>query len=236
MKSKAFYINLPIGAIFAPVYIFLLPNADSYAGMSLKGKFKMMDWTGTVVFLGGTACFTMAINFGGTAYSFNSGPEITLWTMTGVLLIAFALVTIYHPFVAAENKLYPSHFLKRPVLVNLQVQMFLVSGLSLVRAPTHLSSQIEAFSLLIKRRQRFITFPYSFNSLGYDFCPQQHYFIHSQTVGRWSTSSRCSAATAHCSSCCILYHQRRPHAKVWLFHPMVLFRKCYCPRWFIPDV
>ncbi|KAI9785099.1 MAG: hypothetical protein M1816_000510 [Peltula sp. TS41687] len=130
----AFYINLVIGALLAPAYLLLLPSVDFQAGRSLKEKLKMMDWIGIAIFFGGTTCFTMAINFGGTTYAWDSGPQITLWVMSGVLLLAMALVTIYHPFVAAKDKLYPAHFLKRLELVNLQLQLFLISGVTLTTA------------------------------------------------------------------------------------------------------
>ena len=35
-----------------------------------------------------------------------------------------------------DNRLYPAHFFKRPILVNLQLQMFLVSGIVLVCNPS----------------------------------------------------------------------------------------------------
>ena len=120
----AFYINLPIGATFAPAYFFLLPSYDLRAGTSLVNKLKMMYWIAMVIFFAGTTCFTMAINFGGTTYAWNSGSEIALWVLSGALFIVMTAVTIYHPLISAENKMYPSHFLRRPVLVNLQVQLF----------------------------------------------------------------------------------------------------------------
>jgi len=91
-----------------------------------------MDWISLAIFFGGTTCFTMAVNFGGTVYAFDSGSEIALWVMTGVSLIALTLTTIYHPGVTKENRMYPAHFLRRHVLVNLQLQLFLVSGVMLV--------------------------------------------------------------------------------------------------------
>lgn len=146
----AFYINLPIGAIFAPAYLFLLPSYDFRAGTSLMNKLKIMDWIAMAIFFAGTTCFTMAVNFGGTTYAWNSGSEIVLWVLSGVLLIVMAAVTIYHPLVSAENKLYPSHFLKRPVLVNLQVQLLLVSGVMLVR----ILPRLEGATLLMNSRRR----------------------------------------------------------------------------------
>jgi len=71
---------------------------------------------------------TVALTFGGSYYSFSSGSEIALWVMTGIFLITFVLVTIYHPGVSKESRLYPGHFAKRLELVILQFQMFVIAG------------------------------------------------------------------------------------------------------------
>lgn len=92
----------------------------------------MIDWIATTIFLAGAACFTLAVSFGGTTFAWTSGTEIALWTVTGVLLVVTVLLTIFHPGVTKENRLYPAHFLRRPILVNLQLQVFLVSGIMLV--------------------------------------------------------------------------------------------------------
>ena len=63
--------------------------------------------------------------------------EIALWTVTGVLLVVTVLLTIFHPGVTKENRLYPAHLLRRPILVNLQLQVFLVSGIMLVGHHTY---------------------------------------------------------------------------------------------------
>ncbi|KAL8752878.1 MAG: hypothetical protein Q9199_005439 [Rusavskia elegans] len=125
----AFYINLVIGAIFAPAFFLLLPSIDLQVGVPLKEKIlKMTDWFGIAVFNVFIICFIMAVSFGGTYYEWNSGPEITFWVLGGVFFVAFCFTQVYHPFVLAPHKLYPTHFLKRPVLVILQVMMFCASG------------------------------------------------------------------------------------------------------------
>lgn len=91
----------------------------------------MMDWPGLIVFLGGTVCFTMAIAFSGLVYPWASGSAIALWVMTGVLLLATIAVTIWHPFINKANRLIPAEFFKKPELLNLLVQMYLVSGVFL---------------------------------------------------------------------------------------------------------
>ncbi|KAI4105904.1 MAG: hypothetical protein LQ339_003222 [Xanthoria mediterranea] len=125
----AFYINLVIGAIFAPAFFFLLPSIDLQAGVPLKEKIlKMTDWFGIAIFNVFIICFVMAVSFGGTYYEWDSGPEITFWVLGGVFFVAFCFTQVYHPFVVAHHKLYPTHFLKRPVLVILQIMIFCASG------------------------------------------------------------------------------------------------------------
>lgn len=130
----AFYINLVIGAVFAPAYLLLLPSIDLDAGTSFFKKLAKLDWVGTIVFIAFFLCLTMAMTFGGTLYPWNSGSEITLWVMTGVTFVLFALVTRFHPLASRQSRLYPAHFLKMPIMVNLQIQVALVSGTMLTTA------------------------------------------------------------------------------------------------------
>ena len=123
----AFYINLVVAAVTAPGLIFCLPSINP-VDLPFTTKLLMQDWVGIVVFAGGSACFTMAITFGGVVYPFDSASEITLWTMTGVLLVAFILVSIYHPGVSGEYRLYPIHLMKRLELNLLQLAIFVASG------------------------------------------------------------------------------------------------------------
>lgn len=146
-----------MGAMLAPAYFLVLPDFENNPGMSLMGKFKKTDWLGTIVLMGGSAFLIMAMNFGGSVFAWDSSEEIAFWVMTGVFLILMALVTKFHPFVSNENKLYPSHFLKQFELVNLQIQLFMVSGLMFGRticspstyviAETHQGSDILSATL-----------------------------------------------------------------------------------------
>ena len=95
-----------------------------------------MDWVNAVVFLAGSACLTVVLTFGGVIYSFQSATVIALWVITGVLLITFIALLKLHPLVSKENRLYPLHFFKNPTLINMQLQVFLSSGIILVRFPT----------------------------------------------------------------------------------------------------
>ncbi|KAK4240607.1 major facilitator superfamily-domain-containing protein [Achaetomium macrosporum] len=123
----AFYINLVVAAVFIPGFLFCIPSINPQK-IPFAKKLRTQDWVGITIFEAGSACYAMAITFGGIVYPFNSGSEIALWVMTGVLLIAFVLVVHYHPFISKENRLYPGHFHKRLELNNLQLQLFCASG------------------------------------------------------------------------------------------------------------
>ncbi|KAK9783492.1 putative Major facilitator superfamily (MFS) profile domain-containing protein [Seiridium cardinale] len=115
----AFYLNLVVASIFTPEFLFCLPSINPI-DIPLGQKFRIQDWIGFRVFEAGIACYAMALTFGGIYYPFDNRSEIALWVMTGVLLIAFLLITIYHPGVAKENRLYPGHFTKNMELNILQ--------------------------------------------------------------------------------------------------------------------
>ncbi|OIW32212.1 MFS general substrate transporter, partial [Coniochaeta ligniaria NRRL 30616] len=123
-----FYINLPIAAAFSPAFLFSLPNINAMPDTPFSKKIRMQDWVGIVVFTAFCLCFCMAGSFGGTLYAWDSGSEIALWVMTFVLLIAFILVTIYHPLVPAESRLLPVSFMRTKDLVIIPLQAFLVAG------------------------------------------------------------------------------------------------------------
>lgn len=66
----------------------------AFSCLRMAQKLRMVDWTGIVIFLGGTVCFTMAIAFSGLGYPWSSGPAIAFWVMTGVLLLAAIAITV----------------------------------------------------------------------------------------------------------------------------------------------
>ncbi|RYP60548.1 hypothetical protein DL771_010478 [Monosporascus sp. 5C6A] len=122
-----FYINLPIGAFFAPAFLLCLPSFNP-KDIPFAQKLRSMDMIGIVIFQIGAVCYTMAISFGGVQFTFDSPAEIALWVLTGVFLIVFALATIFHPRVSKEDRLYPAHPMKYSEIVNLQFQVFQCLG------------------------------------------------------------------------------------------------------------
>jgi len=74
----AFYINLIIGAIFAPMYFLYLPSRDPRPGASFISRVREIDWVGTILQVGAFTSGIMALSFGGVVFIWSSGQIIGL--------------------------------------------------------------------------------------------------------------------------------------------------------------
>ncbi|KAJ5797625.1 Phomenoic acid biosynthesis cluster MFS-type transporter [Penicillium pulvis] len=113
----AFYINLVIGAVFAPVYILLLPSINPLPNASQKEKARNIDWVGSILFIGSLASLIMGIDFGGVEWAWGSGSSIALFVVSGILFILFGVQQTFYIFCNEQNRLFPIHFIKRRSLV-----------------------------------------------------------------------------------------------------------------------
>ncbi|KAH6723623.1 major facilitator superfamily domain-containing protein [Leptodontidium sp. MPI-SDFR-AT-0119] len=114
----AFYINLFIGGLCAPVYIFMLPNYDPRPGVSLMDRAREMDYLGALLTLGAFVSGVMAISFGGVQYEWNSGTIIGLFVCSGVLFILLGLQQVYTIFTNTSRRVFPVEFFKsRTILI-----------------------------------------------------------------------------------------------------------------------
>ncbi|KAK7754993.1 hypothetical protein SLS62_003077 [Diatrype stigma] len=108
----SFYINLCIGGLAAPVYIFLLPAAGPQRGLSFAARVRNLDLVGAVLSAGAITSFVMAVAFGGSVYAWNSGQTIGLFVATGVLWIAFILQQRFSFLTTPEHRLFPTSLVK----------------------------------------------------------------------------------------------------------------------------
>jgi MFS family permease len=108
----AFYINLPIGALIAPVLIFLVPTFDAQKGTSFWGRVKMVDWIGATLLTGTIVSIILALTFGGNEFAWNSGQVIGTFVSFGVLAILFAFSqTTWMPWQTKERRVFPVEML-----------------------------------------------------------------------------------------------------------------------------
>lgn len=114
-----FYINLVILGIFAPVYIFIMPTFQPRPTMTVRDKSQAYDNLGTLLSVAGLFCAVMAVNFGGTLYSWRSGQIIAHLVLAGMLLISFVLQQIFSFMTNFESRLLPCQLItqREPVLL-----------------------------------------------------------------------------------------------------------------------
>lgn len=87
----AFYINLIIGVVFAPVILFLLPYLTVYwANHSRRGSM-VSNSSGAILSIAALITHVMGINFSGTLYVWSSGQIVALFVVSGVLFVLLAI-------------------------------------------------------------------------------------------------------------------------------------------------
>ncbi|KAL8759748.1 MAG: hypothetical protein Q9199_000554 [Rusavskia elegans] len=119
-----FYLNLCVGGLFAPVYLFLLPGFDP-RGFDPKGpqklaeRFRDFDYVGAVLSIATLVCTILATNFGGTLYAWDNGRIIALFVLAGLFSVAFAVQQTLTVFTRESDRMFPVQFLKmkEPVLL-----------------------------------------------------------------------------------------------------------------------
>lgn len=109
-----FYINLPFGGI-AMVFIYFLLQIPDRATTHLPNREKLaqLDSLGLLFLLPGVVCLLLALQWGGSKYTWASGRIIALLVLAGVLLIGFVLVQIFKPNTATVP---PRIFKQRSIL------------------------------------------------------------------------------------------------------------------------
>ncbi|KAI0814459.1 major facilitator superfamily domain-containing protein [Xylaria sp. FL0064] len=112
-----FYINLPIGGVAAAVILFTFktPKAAKVVQATLKEKLLQMDFLGTTLVMGATIALTLALQYGGVTYAWNSSVVIGL--LVGFVVISLALIAA-EIWQGERAMLTPRIIKKRTVWVN----------------------------------------------------------------------------------------------------------------------
>ncbi|KAI8941175.1 hypothetical protein NX059_002412 [Plenodomus lindquistii] len=107
----AFYINLCAGAVFAPIWIFLLPSASPADKPSKRARAARLDWLGTIFILASMLPLVLAVNFGGRLFSWSSAASIVLFVLAAVFLVVFAVQQHFSLTTNERDRLFPMHFM-----------------------------------------------------------------------------------------------------------------------------
>jgi hypothetical protein len=111
----AFYINLVLAVVTAPIYLILFPRYNPQPSMTIKAKLLSIDWLGAVLNAATFVLFMVVLTFAGSTWAWNSATIITLWVLFGTALVLFSLQSYFSLF--TKNRLYPIQFLKRRSMV-----------------------------------------------------------------------------------------------------------------------
>ncbi|KJK74880.1 hypothetical protein H634G_09924 [Metarhizium anisopliae BRIP 53293] len=89
-----FYINLPIGGIAVLLMLFFLklPHRPLASGLTWRQRIAEFDLVGTIFFLPSIICLLLALQWGGTTYSWTSWRIILLLVIFAVLFIIWIII------------------------------------------------------------------------------------------------------------------------------------------------
>ncbi|EEH37138.2 hypothetical protein PAAG_07694 [Paracoccidioides lutzii Pb01] len=118
-----FYINLCVGALFAPVYLFLIPGFDPRGSQKFLERFHEFDYLGGMLSVAALACIIMATNFGGPMYDWDSPQIIVLFVLTAGFALAFGIQQVYCILTEEDHRMFPVSLLKIKEAVRLFICM-----------------------------------------------------------------------------------------------------------------
>ena len=113
----AFYLNLVVGAVAGPIYLLLIPSIDPIPGTTFRARLAPTDKIGTVLMAGSLTSLLMAISFGGIVFEWSSARTIALFVVAGVLFIMLLAQQILTIGTSVEDRIFPIHFLRSPIMV-----------------------------------------------------------------------------------------------------------------------
>lgn len=112
---RCFYINLPIAAPPAVATLFLIksPPPTQEQRRPWLQKIRGLDYLGMVLLLPGITSFLLALQFGGTLFSWSDTRTIACFVVAGALIIAF----VAEQWWMSEQALVPPRLIKMRVVV-----------------------------------------------------------------------------------------------------------------------
>lgn len=113
----AFYINLCIAAVTAPILLFIFPSFCPRPNVPVWTKIREMDWLGIVLIAAVYTTFILAFSFGGVQWKWNNGREIAMLVVFGILLLSLIAQQKFRFFTTPELQIFPVSFIKRRTFV-----------------------------------------------------------------------------------------------------------------------
>lgn len=116
-----FYLNLVIGGITAPVYLFYLPLIYPAPGKSLRDRMLRLDYAGFGLSAGMWVTFALAFISAGGIWTWDGGRTIALIVVFTVLLFLYGLQQYFCILTTPETRSFPGHLLRSRTQVLLYI-------------------------------------------------------------------------------------------------------------------
>ncbi|CAH0053738.1 unnamed protein product [Clonostachys solani] len=117
----AFYINLVLGAVAAPAYVFYLPSHHPSRGITVKDRLARLDWVGFILGSGVWTSFLLALTMAGGQWPWKDGRTIATFICFGLSLVLYAVQQGVPLFVSVENQSFPVYLLRQRTQVLLYI-------------------------------------------------------------------------------------------------------------------
>ncbi|XHG08881.1 hypothetical protein AWENTII_011970 [Aspergillus wentii] len=120
-----FYVNLPIGGFtMLAVLLFFHVESPPRADLGWVGHVKPLDPLGVALFIPSIVCLILALQWGGTEYSWSAPTIIGLLVTFAVLLLAFVAVEIATP----QTAMIPSRVVLNRSITGSMFFVFMLTG------------------------------------------------------------------------------------------------------------
>lgn len=121
-----FWINLPFGGVAVAAVVFLLPAHEPIrrvnAPKTLRDTLRRMDWIGSALVMLFVVCILLALQWGGNKYAWNNWRIPVLFTLGGLLAIAFFAWEWYF----GEDALIPPELMTNRTIISASGAIFML--------------------------------------------------------------------------------------------------------------
>ncbi|KAK3376404.1 major facilitator superfamily domain-containing protein [Lasiosphaeria ovina] len=122
----AFYINIVIGAVVVPIFLFLIPSIHPNPGKTVRERVEHFDFIGLVLIAVTWVLFAVAFLMAGAEWAWNDGRTIAVIVVFGVLLLALIAQQYFTVLTTAATRAFPGHL----ILSRTQVLLFAATAAS----------------------------------------------------------------------------------------------------------
>lgn len=118
-------MNLPIGAVASVFLLFFLKvSKQKHESVPISKHITRLDPLGTFFFVPSMICLILALQWGGSTYSWSNWRLILLFVLFGLTAVAFAVVQVMMP----DTATIPVKVIKQRTMLACAWVMFFIGG------------------------------------------------------------------------------------------------------------